>query len=1329
MKKLFILLAVATICRGPLHAGPVGPVPLNPDQVILNQGSAQNGKTFNVPGATITTLTSNLVKAQSVVVNGVAISTQPFPPAYSIYPATSPITTPGITSTFGTFTGVVNGTTITITGQFNGAQIHGSSCVITGTITGSNVSGANHGDVTLGVGSGLTITGQVLSLATATVVSTGSLTAGDYAVFNAKLAPNGNGSALTGLTKSQVGLSNVANVDQTDADNLTSGTVGTARLAAGSPSSSNFLRGDQNWSAPTSTNVGLGQVLNAAQVKRSDYTQKGGFLVGIGTGGIYSILAPGADGTIVSADSTAPTGLKYIINPTAFTVYPATGIPILPHGFIASSGTITGDLIIFGGLGVVGDGIFGGNLSANNLSGTNTGDVTLSTITPNGLSLAFSQQLNLSTASANQTGALTAADWQRFNTATSTSGISLSNVTITGGTATSFNVVTGTLGSTVIASSVAVNSITPSALASGTYSAITLPAANVAAGSLGASVLASSLAASVPISATQIQSGNLGAAVIVSSVAVGAVQDASIVAVSASKLTGTGTLPNASVDKSSITAQGNSFNAANKLLQLDSSGFVPAANLPTSIAESTGTFGVLTSSSIRVNILSFGGRGDNATDNQSAFNAAVSYAAAVNPFGYATIYFPHGVYKTSGFNIGTNLVSIDGDAGSTVFVPTTTTPSGFMVNITGNGVSDWRYINNILFYSGGGAAHGRGIYVNALGYFSVKGCQFRSLEYGLYSNSTEWIHHEDDYYIGCKYATVLTTKNGDVLGNSPSFAQNSAAQWFHDVHWEQNNISLYIDDPDNSVGDHQAAISLKQCTIAFSTAGVVAVYTKNSTALLYNPLSLDYVWLEQNSHIAGSTQSFNGNVFTNAGLNVAGAEVDLDHIAIISDNMVLSNTARLVGSNVKIDSTGITVSTDVVGYINNCVADDQNGVALSWCHVDNLLSYNSDRPALAMTHHHGNALYSGSYRNKITGATTSSCAYGPLPGSITGSPTISYFYGDGFIGNTSVKITGSSGNSVRWSALNIAPTNYYVTTFAVRTDTAPGLGVSSFTITNPNGTNTLVPHLKVIQVSPNWRTYASIGQPSLVGNASMDFTLASATTIYVSAMQVVEFSSLQEAKEFLNSDTFVLPIGEGNNRTQQLAAPPTTGFWRAGDVVWNSSPSSSTPTGFICVSSGTPGSWANFGTPITVSNLVQATATNDTAPLGFIGEFISTTGPVASTLFTTSGNYGNYVSTGITAGDWLCSANVTVSPNSAGSFGDTLIAISIFSGNTTTDHITGYNVIENNYNTPTGVFPITVPPYRISTATSQTVYLKGRASYVSGNPQFQAGTLTCHRIR
>lgn len=43
------------------------------------------------------------------------------------------------------------------------------------------------------------------------------------------------------------------------------------------------------------------------------------------------------------------------------------------------------------------------------------------------------------------------------------------------------------------------------------------------------------------------------------------------------------------------------------------------------------------------------------------------------------------------------------------------------------------------------------------------------------------------------------------------------------------------------------------------------------------------------------------------------------------------------------------------------------------------------------------------------------------------------------------------------------------------------------------------------------------------------------------------------------------------------SAPPTTGTWNTGDMVWNTSPAAGGYIGWVCVAGGTPGTWKGFG--------------------------------------------------------------------------------------------------------------------------------------------------------
>lgn len=54
--------------------------------------------------------------------------------------------------------------------------------------------------------------------------------------------------------------------------------------------------------------------------------------------------------------------------------------------------------------------------------------------------------------------------------------------------------------------------------------------------------------------------------------------------------------------------------------------------------------------------------------------------------------------------------------------------------------------------------------------------------------------------------------------------------------------------------------------------------------------------------------------------------------------------------------------------------------------------------------------------------------------------------------------------------------------------------------------------------------------------------------------------------------------GSGMKYRGEASAAPSAGAWLRGDILYNDLPSPGGPVGFICVSSGTPGTWKSFGT-------------------------------------------------------------------------------------------------------------------------------------------------------
>jgi hypothetical protein len=132
------------------------------------------------------------------------------------------------------------------------------------------------------------------------------------------------------------------------------------------------------------------------------------------------------------------------------------------------------------------------------------------------------------------------------------------------------------------------------------------------------------------------------------------------------------------------------------------------------------------------------------------------------------------------------------------------------------------------------------------------------------------------------------------------------------------------------------------------------------------------------------------------------------------------------------------------------------------------------------------------------------------------------------------------------------------------------------------------------------------------------------------------------------------------------------------------------------------------------SSTIAGTTTNDNAPAGYVGQYLSASqaggGPFGN------GVWGDFVSLSLTAGDWDISYVFSFDKN--GSNANTVrMGVSTTSGNNTTGLVLGDNLLQQVVSDAGATYAsMTIANWRLSIASTTTVYAKGRFDYSVGSP-------------
>lgn len=231
-------------------------------------------------------------------------------------------------------------------------------------------------------------------------------------------------------------------------------------------------------------------------------------------------------------------------------------------------------------------------------------------------------------------------------------------------------------------------------------------------------------------------------------------------------------------------------------------------------------------------------------------------------------------------------------------------------------------------------------------------------------------------------------------------------------------------------------------------------------------------------------------------------------------------------------------------------------------------------------------------------------------------------------------------------------------------------------------------------------------------------------------------SSITATGTLSAGNQFLGPFGSAGSPTFSFTSDPTSGIFSSGAGTLSLGTSGgirlnlSTTELRSVINIVSAGSANNLGSAtdkwVTIYvGSVQGTTTNDNAPIGTYGQW-SSTNQGTPTAFAATTQFGNVVSTTVLAGDYDFTGCIEADINGA-TITQIGVATSLFSGNTTTDHVIGDNQLEQSPPTTNNNSSVCISNWRVST-TGTTVYLKAAATYSAGTPRYR-GRLSLRRTR
>lgn len=323
---------------------------------------------------------------------------------------------------------------------------------------------------------------------------------------------------------------------------------------------------------------------------------------------------------------------------------------------------------------------------------------------------------------------------------------------------------------------------------------------------------------------------------------------------------------------------------------------------------------------------------------------------------------------------------------------------------------------------------------------------------------------------------------------------------------------------------------------------------------------------------------------------------------------------------------------------------------------------------------------------------------------------------------TFTNVTGSSLTFNYGTISTFTATNATIQNEVVANSTFTNLTATNQTVTNQTVTNQIVTRSTTTTLTVGLGT---AGAPSIqvTGDSDTGIFSTGAGNVSVTANGVRQIS--------VNPGSISANASLAGNQFQFLASSGT-----AAAPAYSQNVAGGTDTGAYFPDGGTISLSADGAERLrvnsssastTVPTYIKGTTTNDDAPTGWVGEYISSVTTTNSSAIAT-GAFDNISTMTLTAGDWDVSCSVFWQSNSA-TVTQFRAGISLTSGNSETGMDLGNQ--QNGIVQTTGITNVTlvVPAVRLSLSGTTDVYLKRMATYTVATPRTAGTRISARRVR